>query len=219
MKVFVCCLLLMQFAYSLAQVPTKVDFDEYERKFIMQPNGEPDLSGCDFIIYCANREAALEILSKFHKSERLEYEVVWGKIDAIRVWKRQPDKDEDVHFELLLRYALNELSMTYRIDGGVVQLVHRGLPAYPSEYSFDPPRVEIKGNAVNVLENRANSLDYLAAVLSQRGIGYHVNGVQGQEIMFQAVLRPLKYVLDQIDALDAGLQIDWINGVSVIRQS
>ncbi|MCH7905505.1 MAG: hypothetical protein IH944_13195 [Armatimonadetes bacterium] len=200
-------------------MPTKADIDKYGSKFIATPNSEPDPTGCDFIIYCVNREAALEILSKFHQSDKLEYEVEWGSIDAVRVWVRRGDTREELEFGSVLRYALNELSMTYRIEEGVVQLIHRGLPAYPISYSFDPPRVETSENTVTILENKANSLDYLAAVLSQREIGYHVFQAKGQEIELLLRRRSLRYVLDQIDALDNGLQIDWINGVSVTRQS
>lgn len=219
LKLIACCLLLLQFANCLAQVPTKAEFEKLECKFIATPNSEDDLTGCDFMIYCVDREAAVEILSKFHLSDKLEYEVEWGSIDVVRVWESLINRVQQPDYRSVLRSVLKELTMTYRIDGGVVQLLYRGPGAFVIDYSFDPPQVEIDGGAVTVLANKANSLDYLAAVLSQRGIGYHVNQAKGQEIELQARRRSLRYVLDQIDALDDGLEINWINGVSVAQQS
>ena len=147
------------------------------------------------------RKGFLNMLSSLHGQFGFSYEVRWGNPDVLRI-KRN---DKETEIELALRRVLPALDLTYRIDRGLIVICARPIP----EFSDGLASTEIP-----YLGKR--SLDPLARTLSERGIGYRVEGARSAVVDLHAPCATLRQMVWIVQELDPNIVIEERSGI-VIR--
>ncbi|MEX2244747.1 MAG: hypothetical protein WD716_12995 [Fimbriimonadaceae bacterium] len=147
------------------------------------------------------RKGFLRMLSEIHGNAGYRYEVHWGRdLDRLRIRRR----DNETDIDLALRRVLPAFAMTYRIDGGIYNIITRPIPV--QDYGLEGPDESHLGK---------RSLDALAKCLSEQGIGYRVEGARSSVVGLTAPFVSLRTMLWIVQELDPNLAIDTRNGVVV----
>lgn len=146
------------------------------------------------------RKGFLRILSEIHDSSGYHYEVRWGDPDVLRI--RRKDRETDI--DLALRKVLPAVRMTYRIDGGLYNIIPRPIPF--QDYGLEGPDETHHGR---------KSLDALALRLSELQTVYRVEGARGAIVELKAPFVSLQSLVWIVQELDANLVIETRNGIVV----
>lgn len=159
------------------------------------------LDGDHWEFQIIGRKGFLRILSEIHDNAGYYYEVRWGDPDVLRIEKR----DKEASFELSLRRVLFAVQMTYRVEGGIYNIVPRPIPQF-QDYGLGGPDETHHGR---------KSLDALALCLSLHDIGYRVEGVRSAVVGLRAPFATVQQTIWIVEELDPGLDIDTSSGVVV----
>jgi len=147
------------------------------------------------------REGLFRILEEIHRVGDQQYEVKWGERDRLLVEAvtHSAATGKPHEFETMLRIVLIAVAMTYRIEGGLYNIMPR--PVYA-----DVPCGAVLGQ--NWVDPAGEtSLDHISRALSHQGRGYRVDRVAGETVWLRAPVLSWDQLLWVVTELDPGLKI------------
>ena len=211
MKTVACSLALCAAAAAQAQgfVAAMSGYGEYPGylRLIEMPGTGPvwefDVKG---------RADFFEILEEIHQRSDQQYEVKWGERDKllVKAVTHSPTTGKAHEFEIMLRTVLNAAGMTYRIEGGLYNVMRRPSWVEP------PPGAVYNQDWVDPAGE--TSLDHIARALSNQRRGYRVDRVAGKTVWLRAPVLSWDQLLWVVTELDPGLMIVDDGSVVVITK-